>query len=67
MIKGEAKALETEPVIYLAKNEAENLENPNAIKTRTDTSSDEQTKKLSLDNRFARLKKSLRKRSVSIL
>lgn len=67
MIKGEAKALETEPVIYLANDEPETLENPLASKTPTDISSDEQTKKPSLDNRFARLKKSLRKRSVSIL
>ena len=65
MTKGAAKMLETDAVIFpvtfgLKQPEVGNVENENK-------EADEKLVKIDLRGRFARLKKSLRKRSVSIL
>jgi hypothetical protein len=66
MTKGEAKALKTETVIIpmnLQENLHSGLTNDGANKIIVE----ENTVRIDIKTRFARLKKSLRKRSVSIL
>ena len=67
MTKGAAKMLETDVVIFPVtveqkEPEANNFEIENVYKAEV-----EKPNKIDLRDRFARLKKSLRKRSVSIL
>ena len=66
MTKGEAKALKTEALVYpmnLKENQGLGMEDVTINKTIVE----EKTVNVNIKDRFARLKKSLRKRSVSIL
>ena len=67
MTKGEAKNLETGVVVF---PEAFHMDNKSAVSVTEvliETSVDKSTIRNDVRNRFARLKKSLRKRSISIL
>ncbi len=66
MTKGEAMALETDMNIFQMKLEKETEEIVSATEHRQIIITEE-TKEINLQSRFARLKKSLRKRSASIL
>ncbi len=67
MTKGEAKVLETDVVIFPMKFGQDNQETNLAQETTTKIVVDKQLIKTDIEIRFARLKKSLRKRSASIL
>ena len=66
MTRCEAKQLETDAVIFPVDNERDIQAAP-LTKEAKDVSNDEQSVKSKMENRFARLKKSLRKKSASIL
>jgi hypothetical protein len=67
MTKGEAKQLENNVIIFPMDNEEDNREILLTKKPEPDDSIVKKSVKSSLDDRFARLKRSLRKRSASIL
>ena len=63
MTQGEAKIIETEVVLFSAKTERENAspaEEAQVIEAK------KRTLKIDIEKRFARLRKSMRKRSASI-
>ena len=66
MTNGEARVLETEVVIFTAETNQENRQNDEVAEV-SEVKFVEATNKFDIKYRFARLKKSLRKRSVSIL
>ena len=67
MTKGEAKALETDVVIFPMEFGRENQETILVEETSAEIVVDKPSIKTDIQIRFARLKKSLRKRSASIL
>ena len=67
MTSGEAKMLETDVVIFPVNLKQENQEFTLAEETTGEINVEEKSIKIDITTRFARLKKSLRKRSVSIL
>ncbi len=67
MTKGEAKCLETDVVIFPTEFNRENQAKVLAEETSTELVVDKASIKTDIQIRFARLKKSLRKRSASIL
>ena len=67
MTKGEAKMLETDMGVFPIKSVQENRENILTEQLASKNSVEVETTKIDIRNRFARLKKSLRKRSASIL
>ena len=67
MTKGEAKGLETEVVIFPLDNNQNDEKVATAKEAAEDVLVEEKSIKSDLENRFVRLKKSLRKRSASIL
>ncbi len=67
MTKGEAKVLETDVVIFPMKFNQENEEINLTEQTTSKIVIEEKSTKIDIKTRFARLKKSLRKRSASIL
>lgn len=67
MTKGEAKQLESDVVIFPLDDEGNNRKILLTKKAAEDVSTKETSVKIDLENRFARLRKSLRKRSASIL
>ena len=67
MTKGEAKQLENNVIIFPMDSEENNREILLTKKAAPDDSIEKKSVRSSLDDRFARLKKSLRKRSASIL
>lgn len=64
---GEARMLETDAVIFSTNLEQNNLQKISFEETSNETKLDQTTNKIEFRERFIRLKKSLRKRSVSIL
>ncbi|MDQ3714290.1 MAG: hypothetical protein M3388_19025 [Acidobacteriota bacterium] len=67
MTKGEAKMLETDIDVFQVKSAQENRENVLIEKLANKNAVEVETTKIDIKTRFARLKKSLRKRSASIL
>lgn len=67
MTKGEAIVLETDVVIFPMELDRENQETMAAEETKAEIAVEKQSVRADLQIRFARLKKSLRKRSASIL
>ncbi|HEV8157455.1 MAG TPA: hypothetical protein VGP58_00370 [Pyrinomonadaceae bacterium] len=67
MTKGEAKMLETDVDIFPIKSVHENRESVLAEQLASKNAVEVETTKIDIKARFARLKKSLRKRSASIL
>jgi len=67
MTKGEAKALETDVVIFPMEFSRENQETILIEETSAEIAVDQPPIRADIQIRFARLKKSLRKRSASIL
>ncbi len=67
MTRGEAKQLETDVAIFPMDGKPDNQEILKTNETAEDVSIKEKSVKINLEDRFARLKKSLRKRSASIL
>jgi hypothetical protein len=67
MTKSAAKMSETDVVIFPVTFEKEQPRLNNLEIENQNTAVDEKSNKIDLEGRFARLKKSLRKRSVSIL
>lgn len=67
MTKGEAKMLETDVNIYPLQFAQENKEINSTKQTTNEIIIEETSSKINVRARFARLKKSMRKRSVSIL
>ena len=67
MTKGEAKALETDVVVFPMEIGRENQETILVEETSAGIAADKPSIKTDIQIRFARLKKSLRKRSASIL
>lgn len=67
MTKGEAKKLETDVVIFPMEFGRETEETGLVEEISTETVDDKSTIRTDIQIRFARLKKSLRKRSASIL
>jgi hypothetical protein len=67
MTKGDAKMLETDMGIFPIKPAQENRENVLTEQLTSKNAVEVETTKIDLKARFARLKKSLRKRSASIL
>ncbi len=67
MTNGEARVLETDAVIFVRDLNRERVQIDSAIEKTSGVKFEEATKKLDIKKRFARFKKSLRKRSVSIL
>ncbi len=67
MTEGEAKALETDVVIFPINFNRENQETKLTEETTAEIAVDKSLIKSDIEIRFVRLKKSLRKRSASIL
>lgn len=67
MTKGTAKVFETDAVIFQTKFEPEITEEISNEETKNKVSSEEKTLRDNYESRFVRLKKSLRKKSASIL
>lgn len=67
MTAGEAKVLETDVVIFQMESNRNDQETSLAEEPNAELSAEKQSMKVDLVVRFARLKKSLRKRSASIL
>ena len=67
MTKGEAKMLETDMGIFPIKSAQENRESVLTEQLAGKNAVETETAKIDIKIRFARLKKSLRKRSASIL
>ena len=67
MTKGEAKQLETDVVIFPMVNEFDEQEIVKSSEGTDDITVKGESVKSNLENRYTRLKKSLRKRSASIL
>ncbi len=67
MTKGEAKCLETDVVIFPMESNRENQTEVLVEETSTELVVDKPSIRTDIQIRFARLKKSLRKRSASIL
>ena len=67
MTNGEAKMLETDAVIFPMNLDQENQEINLAAEATDKIIVEEKSINIDIETRFARLKKSLRKRSVSIL
>ncbi len=67
MNQGEAKMLETEVVIFPMEFDREKKESDTDETVTAEVAADKQSIKTDLEIRFARLKRSLRKRSASIL
>lgn len=67
MTKGEAKVLETDVIIFPMQFGQNNQEINSVEETTAKIVVDKQSVKTDIEIRFARLKKSLRKRSASIL
>jgi len=67
MTKGEAKQLETDVVIFPMVNEFDEQEIVKSSEGTDDITVTGESVKSNLENRYTRLKKSLRKRSASIL
>ena len=67
MTKGEVEAFETDAVIFPMKFDQNEKDTVLSEKTSEQIVVEDETNKINLSLRFARLKKSLRKRSVSIL
>ena len=67
MTKNEATVVQTDAVIFPMEFAHDNRETITAEEQSAKPDSEKQSVKVNLENRFARLKKSLRKRSVSIL
>lgn len=67
MTKGEAKVLETDVVIFPMTNNQENQDSILAEAAAKKNLVEQESVKVDIKIRFARLKKSLRKRSASIL
>ena len=67
MTNGEAKMLETNIDIFPVKSTQENRENVLAEQLANKNAVEVEAAKIDIKTRFARLKKSLRKRSASIL
>lgn len=68
MTKGEAKVLETEVVIFPAEFGSETQAPTTTVEENVfEAAAEKRPVKVDVENRFARLKKSLRKRSASIL
>lgn len=67
MTKGEARMLETEAVIFSMNSSQDNRQNDLIEEEVGGIKVEEKSIKIDIKDRFARLKKSLRKRSVSIL
>lgn len=67
MMTGEARMLETEAVVFSARAEQKSERYDSIENTSSETTQDKETKEIELKERFSKLKKSLRKRSISIL
>lgn len=67
MTTAEARVLETDAVIFSTDSIPNNLTDDGEIKAAVKIKLEEETNKVNVESRFARLKKSLRKKSVSIL
>ena len=67
MTKGEAKVLETDVIIFPLECAPEKQAAITAEEIAVEIAIEKQTVKVDVKDRFARLKKSLRKRSASIL
>jgi len=67
MTKGAANMLETDAGIFPAKIKQENKEHVLTEQAAGKSNGEQESKTIDIKNRFARLKKSLRKRSASIL
>lgn len=67
MTKGEAKCLETDVVIFPMESNRENQTEISAEAISTELIADKPSIRTDIQIRFVRLKKSLRKRSASIL
>ena len=67
MTKGEAIAPETDVVIFPMKFDQKDKGNVSSVETTEQIIVEKDLNKVNLGLRFARLKKSLRKRSISIL
>lgn len=67
MTTGETRILETDAMIFSADLMQNNLPEDSEKQTLNQIKLEEETNKIDVESRFARLKKSLRRRSVSIL
>lgn len=67
MTTAKARVLETDAVIFSTDLITDNLKNDAEMQTAAQIKLEEETNKIKTESRFARLKKSLRKKSVSIL
>jgi hypothetical protein len=67
MTNGDAKMLETDMAIFPVKSDQENRENVLTEQLASKNAVETETTKIDIKARFARLKKSLRKRSAGIL
>ena len=67
MTTGEAKMLETETIIFSARTEQNGEHNISIEDAASEIKFDQKQSKIELKERFSKLKKSLRRRSISIL